>query len=111
MEVGWGSSKKEKEDGKFNEEEEEKGDAVVIEAANLKRKKEGEASKRRNRIEMGVSKKEKLKRWGVRRRRKRWCKWWLKVRGVVGCEEDEGKKDYWLKRKKWGPLILFLFNF
>ncbi|KAH0778485.1 hypothetical protein KY290_004912 [Solanum tuberosum] len=46
----------------------------VVEAADPKRKKEGEASKRRNRVEMGVSKKEKLKRWGVRRRRKRWCK-------------------------------------
>ncbi|XP_049386738.1 transcription factor MYB96-like [Solanum stenotomum] len=82
----WGGSKKEKEDGKFNEEEEEeeKGDAVVIEAANLKRKKEGEASKRRYRVEMGVSKKEKLKRWGVRRRRKRWCKWWLKLLNDYG---------------------------
>ncbi|KAH0712945.1 hypothetical protein KY290_008495 [Solanum tuberosum] len=69
-----GSSKKEKEDGKFNEEEEEeeKDDAVVVEATDLKRKKEGEASKRRNRVEMGVSKKEKLKRWGVQQRRKRW---------------------------------------
>ncbi|KAH0720000.1 hypothetical protein KY284_005030 [Solanum tuberosum] len=46
----------------------------VVEAADPERKKEGEASKRRNRDEMGVSKKEKLKRCGVRRRRKRWCK-------------------------------------
>ncbi|XP_049373627.1 uncharacterized protein LOC125838618 [Solanum verrucosum] len=58
---GQGIPKKEKEDGKFNEEEEEKGDAMVVEAADLKRKKEGEVSNRRNRVEMGVSKKEKQK--------------------------------------------------
>ncbi|KAG5579465.1 hypothetical protein H5410_050092 [Solanum commersonii] len=46
----------------------------VVEAADPERKKEGKAPKRKNRVEMGVLKKEKLKRWGVRRRRKRWCK-------------------------------------